>query len=429
MTKQLARYDSYKDSGVEWLGQIPEEWMLKKGKYIFVDYVEKNHPNDELLSVTQDQGVVPRSMVENRMVMPSGNLHTFKFIEKGDFAISLRSFEGGFEYCYHDGIISPAYTVLKSIISINNDYYKYLFKSDSFISGLQTCTVGIREGKNISYEEFAANFLPIPEHEEQQRIADFLDKKTAQIDEAIAQKEKMIELLKEYRQVTINNAVTKGLDPNIPMKDSGVEWLGEIPAHWQVKKLKYLTSFINRGITPNYTEHSEYKVVNQATFSKGFIDIDSMKFHHNKNISSTSRGVINENDLLIASTGGGVLGKVAYINIPVEKFIADSHVTIIRNNDRQSNKFLYYFYSVNFALINAILAQGSTNQTELQRDWLINMFLSSPPIEEQKQIADFLDKKTIQIDAAITFKQSEIEKLKEYKATLIDSAVIGKIKV
>ena len=211
--------------------------------------------------------------------------------------------------------------------------------------------------------------------------------------------------------------------------DSGIEWLGEIPAHWEIKKLKYLTSFINRGITPNYTEYSEYKVVNQATFSKGFLDIDAMRFHNNKNMSNTSRGIVNENDLLIASTGGGVLGKVAYINTQVNNFVADSHVTMIRNNDLQSNKFLYYFYSVNFDLINTVLAQGSTNQTELQRDWLINMFLSSPPIEEQKQIVDFLDKKTAQLDDAILLKQSEIEKLKEYKATLIDSSVTGKIKI
>lgn len=206
-------------------------------------------------------------------------------------------------------------------------------------------------------------------------------------------------------------------------KDSGAEWLGQIPAHWEIKKLKYLTSFINRGITPNYTEYSEYKVVNQATFSKGFLDIDAMRFHNNKNMSNTRRGIVNENDLLIASTGGGVLGKVAYINIQVNNFVADSHVTIIRNNDLQSNKFLYYFYSVNFDLINAVLAQGSTNQTELQRDWLINMFLPSPPLEEQQRIADFLDKKTAQIDEAITQKEKMIELLKEYRQVTINNAV------
>ena len=133
------KYSAYKDSGVEWLGQIPEHWQAIKMKYLFRDVSEKNKPEAELLSVTQDKGVVPRTWVESRMVMPSGNLESFKFIQKGDFAISLRSFEGGLEYCHHDGIISPAYTVLKKKKGLIDGYYKYLFKSKSFISEFKMC--------------------------------------------------------------------------------------------------------------------------------------------------------------------------------------------------------------------------------------------------------------------------------------------------
>ena len=152
-TVKLRKYPAHKDTGVEWLGIIPEHWGCIRMKHLFRDFSAKNRSEAELLSVTQTQGVVPRVWVENRMVMPSGNLGSFKFIEKGDFAISLRSFEGGLEYCHHDGIISPAYTVLKTKRKIDSQYYKYLFKSFSFISELQTSVVGIREGKNISYPE------------------------------------------------------------------------------------------------------------------------------------------------------------------------------------------------------------------------------------------------------------------------------------
>ena len=198
-----------KDSGVEWIGQVPEHWEVKKMKFLFKDTSIKNKPDATLLSVTQNRGVIPRNWLEERTVMPSGNLETFKFIQKDDFAISLRSFEGGLEICHHDGIISPAYTVLKYDKKfLNNGYYKYLFKCQKFISEIQTSIVGIREGKNISYEELKYSFLPIPQIIEQQKIAQFLDEKTAKIDQAIALKTAHIEKLKEYKSVLINDVVT-----------------------------------------------------------------------------------------------------------------------------------------------------------------------------------------------------------------------------
>ena len=276
---KMPTYEAYKDSGVEWLGEVPSEWPVLKMRYLYRDTSIKNRPNETLLSVTQDKGVVPRDWVENRMVMPSGNLESFKFIEEGDFAISLRSFEGGLEYCHHAGIISPAYTVLKSIKNgLTKGYYKYLFKSQAFISELQTSIVGIREGKNVSYEELKYSYLPIPSSDQQTLIANFLDQKTAQIDEAIAIKEQQIALLKERKQIIIQKAVTQGLDPDVPMKDSGVDWIGEIPADWVVKRLKQV-AFIQNGqvdpksiqfrkevlIAPNHIESGTGKILYKET--------------------------------------------------------------------------------------------------------------------------------------------------------------------
>lgn len=200
--------EKMKDSGVEWLGEIPEQWQAIKMKYLFRDVSEKNKPEAELLSVTQDQGVVPRTWVENRMVMPSGNLESFKFIQKGDFAISLRSFEGGLEYCHHDGIISPAYTVLKKKKGLIDGYYKYLFKSKSFISEIQTSVVGIREGKNISYFELSYSLLPIPSPEEQTAIVTHIETQSTKIDKAIKLQEQQIVKLKELKSTLIDSAVT-----------------------------------------------------------------------------------------------------------------------------------------------------------------------------------------------------------------------------
>ena len=209
-------------------------------------------------------------------------------------------------------------------------------------------------------------------------------------------------------------------------RDSGVEWLGEIPEHWEVKKLKMITSFINRGVTPNYVENSNYKVINQATFSKGYFDLLNIKFTKDKDFSGLnfSKGIVERNDILLASTGGGVLGKVAFVDFDDNTFQADSHVTIIRGTEPEfMSKYYYYILSISYELINGILAQGSTNQTELQRDWLINFKFPVPTFSEQTTISAYLDHKTAQIESAIGIKQKQIELLKERRQILIHRAV------
>jgi type I restriction enzyme S subunit len=209
-------------------------------------------------------------------------------------------------------------------------------------------------------------------------------------------------------------------------KPSGVEWLGEIPEHWDVKKLKVITSFINRGVTPNYVESSNYKVINQATFSKGYFDLLNIKFTNDKYFSGLnfSKGIVEKNDILLASTGGGVLGKVAFVDFDDKTFQADSHVTLIRGAKPEfMSKYYYYILSISFDLINGLLAQGSTNQTELQRDWLRNYKFPVPLFSEQTAIAAFLDHKTSQIDQAIGIKEKQIEPLKERRQILIHRAV------
>ena len=193
----MHRYESYKPSGAAWLGDIPSHWDTVPAKRLFREVSEKNHPTAQLLSVTQEQGVLPRDQLEQRVVMPTGQLQTFKLVRSDDFVISLRSFQGGIEYSAYTGLVSPAYTVLRKQKQANSRYLKHLLKSRSFISELNTSVTGIREGKNISFSEMSYSLLPIPEQSEQEKIADILDLKTAEIDAAIAKKERLIELLDE----------------------------------------------------------------------------------------------------------------------------------------------------------------------------------------------------------------------------------------
>ena len=417
------KYPAYKDSGVEWLGEIPEHWEAVRMKYLFRDFSEKNKPDAELLSVTQDQGVVPRTWVENRMVMPSGNLESFKFICKGDFATSLRSFEGGLEYCHHDGIISPAYTVLKKKNGLVDGYYKYLFKSKSFISEIQTSVVGIREGKNISYPELSYSLLPIPSTREQTAIATFLDTKTAQIDRAIAQKERMIDLLKERKQIIIQDLVTGKKVWNekentwtkpAKVKDSGVEWIGEIPEGWEVNRLKFVLKLTNEKEISSNTD-LQYL---------GMENIESKTGRYIKT-NTEVEGLANK-----FYTGDILFGKLrpylAKIYLAEFDGICSTEFLVYQHPNAR------YFAKLLLSDIFIQVVDGSTYGAKMPRassEFIGNLYIPIPPELEQATIVTHIEAQSTKINKAIDLQEQQIEKLKELKATLIDSAVTGKIKV
>ena len=426
----MRRYDSYKDSGVEWLGKVPSHWEVKKMKFLFQDTSIKNKPDETLLSVTQNRGVIPRDWLEERTVMPSGSLETFKFIEKDDFAISLRSFEGGLEICHHDGIISPAYTVLKyNKKLLNNGYYKYLFKCQKFISEMQTSIVGIREGKNISYEELKYSFLPIPQTNEQQKISQFLDDKTAKIDQAVDLAEKQIALLKEHKQILIQNAVTRGLNPDVPLKDSGVEWIGQVPEHWDVKKLKYLAKLSpsKSEITCNHEESCSFIPMEKLKLNTLILD----EIKQIKNVYSAYT-YFRDEDLLIAKVTPCFENKNFAIakNLVNSIGFGSSEIYVLRAYNNLFNKFLFYrLQEQNFMEIAISKMSGTGGLKRVPSEFINNFQLALPPLCEQQKIADYLDTQTAKIDQAIALKTAHIEKLKEYKSVLINDVVTGKVRV
>ncbi len=210
------------------------------------------------------------------------------------------------------------------------------------------------------------------------------------------------------------------LQPYPQYKDSGVEWLGAVPEGWEIKKLKNLTTFINRGTPPNYVEKSDTVVVNQATFSKGYWNDSDYRFHDSE---GSERGILREGDILLASTGGGVLGKTWFYEGTEQRAMADSHVTILRTESRFYSRYLYYFLDINFDLINGKLSQGATNQIELQKGWLKNFEFLLPTSQETQEIVNFLDVETDKIDKLICRLQQQIQLLQEYRQKIITQAV------
>ncbi|WP_429183009.1 restriction endonuclease subunit S [Aeromonas rivipollensis] len=241
LTGKYHSYPEYKDSGIAWLGNAPSHWAVFHGKRLLTQCRETARPESTQLAASQAYGVIPQSllmeMTGNKVMLALKGTDNFKHVSENDFVISLRSFEGGIEHSSYSGCVSPAYTVLQAVKPIYPWFYRYLFKSSPYIAALQASTDSLRDGKSITFEQFGAISLPLPSHEEQRTIAAFLDYETARIDRLIAQQQRLIELLKEKRQAVISHAVTKGLNPNAPMKDSGVEWLGQVPEHWGASRV------------------------------------------------------------------------------------------------------------------------------------------------------------------------------------------------
>lgn len=426
----MQRYDTYKDSGVKWLGEIPSHWEVRKNKYLFRESDERNVGRKyQLLSFSKSKGIIPYNETNDKEYSAE-DISSYKVLHVGQLLENrLQAWNGMFASSKIEGCVSPDYSVFNPIGNqVNVDYYAYLFRTDLYIEQWANASKGVGAGFNRLYTpQFGSIYSLFPPRNEQDAIVSYLDEKMAKIDAAIAQQQKMIDLLNERKQIIINRAVTKGLNPNAKMKDSGVEWIGEVPEHWEVRRLKTLFNYISRGITPNYVEQSNSRVVNQATFSKGYFDRYNQRFTVAMEYNDS---FVRNGDILMASTGGGVLGKVYYFEGQEDNNVADSHVTIIRTDNKEVNgKFYCYLFSTQYDMINAVMAKGSTNQTELQRQELTSLFVPVPTRKEQDEIVKHLDTLSEQIETIIVQYRNQISLLQERKQIVINEVVTGKVRV
>ena len=333
--------------------------------------------------------------------------------------------------CYYlpkdftEGNVNQHVCIIRPTSKVLSPYLYYCLISNEGQQKIDLTQTGAnREG--LSKEDICNFEFDIPPLEEQGRIVSYLNDKTGKIDARISLLSKKRDAYQRLKKALISRVVTKGLNPNAKFKPSGVDWIGEIPEGWKVKRIKEICGFVSRGTNPDYVDESKYKVMNQATFSKGYIDDSIVRY----TCKPSADANIKMGDLLIASTGGGVLGKVLYYNREDKFFYADSHVSILRNSKGENcMKFLYYVFSTKFAEINATMVKGSTNQTELQRNYLLAHEIPIPAKAEQQSIASYLDEKCSEIDANIANLEKQIEKYKELKRALISEVVTGKRRV
>lgn len=428
-----ATYDSYKDSGVDWLGEIPSDWDVEESKWLFSCRKEKANKNDEQLTASQKYGVIPQQVFmdleERRVTVVYLNPEILKHVEKGDFVISMRSFQGGIEYCDYTGSVSSAYVPLIPNNLIFSPFFKYLFKSSRYIEALQSTSNLVRDGQALRYDNFCMIPLPVVPNETQIKIANFLDQKTAQIDQAIALKQQQIEKLNEYKQIVIQNAVTKGLNPNVPMKNSGVDWIGDIPEHWEVKKLKYLIDSKAGYAFPSQQFSQEgISVIRISELNiNGSVDISNspkLPFSFAKFLEEFC---VVSGDILMAMTGG-TIGKVSIYRENKKSLLNQRVCKFIVKASLDKKLFWHFCNSLYWKNYIDFKANGGA-QPNISDNEIKKMYFPLPSISEQKTIANFLDEKTQNINQTIERYQTQIDRLKEYKNILINQAVTGKIKI
>lgn len=425
-----------KHSGIEWIGQIPKEWKVVRTKNVFSlgkDLVGNNSSQTQLLSLTT-KGIKKVSVGSTSGKVPN-SYDTYQLVHKGNLVFCLFDldcsavFSGVSNY---EGMISPAYKVVSMKKGFYPNYYGYWF--DYIFDGRKYKFLSKNIRYSLTYDEFAVLGIVAPKFEEQQKIADYLDKVCGEVDEMVALQETMIEELKAYKQSVITEAVTKGLNPNVPMRDSGIDWIGEIPEHWKFEPLKYCFGRRSEKNNPVKTEERLSLSIDKGVtlYAEKTTNLDRFKDDFTQyQLAYPNDIVLNCMNMIVGAVGlsnyMGCVSPVYYVIYPV----------------RQDINPLYYSYLLNIPTIRGVYyslgkgiyaierGEGRVNTCRLKVAYndFGRLDIPVPPLEEQKEITRFIQQKCSEIDFLIALKQAKIEELKEYKKSVIYEYVTGKKEV
>lgn len=413
-------YPTYKDSGIEWLGQIPTHWDLLRNKIFITEYdnvVGQDAYKYTLLSLTK-QGVIQRDIESGKGKFPK-EFDNYKIVESGNIIFCLFDVDEtprtvGLSSI--DGMITGAYNVF-SIKGINSQFYYYYFLAVDEAKALRPLYSGLR--KVVKTERFAGLRIPVPPEEEQRQIVAYLDYKSNKINERICQRERELQTLSELKQAEIAAVVTRGLDPNVPMKESGIEWLGKIPAHWEVRKIKNCLQERSEKGYPN-------EPILCATQSRGVIPqdmYDNRVVVVNKDFDKLKLVKCGDFVISLRSFQGGI--EYAYY----QGIISAAYTILTPKDKRNSEYFKHLFKSHDFIQLLQTCVTGIREGQNINYAMLAKHFIPIPPIEEQQKIVLYIKNRLYVIDEYIAKLKTEINYLQEYKQRLISDVVTGKVDV
>jgi len=429
------RYPEYKDSGVEWLGNVPDHWEVVRVRWLCE--IKKRIVGElgfDVLSITQ-RGIRIKDTESNDGQL-SMDYSKYQLVEVGDFAMNHMDLLTGYvDISPVQGVTSPDYRVfsLRNPVRCHAKFFLYLFQNGYLNKVFYPFGQGSSQlGRwRLPTEQFNDFWFPVPSFEEQSAIATFLDRETAKIDALVAEQEKLIALLQEKRQAVISHAVTKGLDPNVPMKDSGVEWLGEVPGHWEVSPLKFLAR-VGNGSTPN-RDNPHYwaedgfpwlnsSVVNQSevTEAERFVTPTALKECH--------LPIIEPPAVLVGITGQGkTRGMAAPLTFTAT---VNQHVAYIKpTQDRLGVDFLLRVLEAAYVHLRTESEGVGSTKGAITCEQLGAWRMPIPALREQSEIVSFLDRETAKLDTLMTEARTAIALLQERRTALISAAVTGQIDV
>jgi type I restriction enzyme S subunit len=429
------RYPTYKDSGVAWLGEVPGHWGIGQSRRLFALRNERALALDRQLTASQEHGVIYQDdfvrLQGRRVVEVIKGTDILKHVEPNDFVISMRSFQGGIEWCNVRGCISSAYVMLVPCDRVHGPFFSYLLKSRSYIQALQTTSNLVRDGQALRYDNFTQVDLPLVPLDEQTQIAAFLDRETAKIDALVAEQRRLMDLLKEKRQAVISHAVTRGLNPDAPLKPSGVEWLGEVPAHWEVLPVKFVTR-IGNGSTPSRENPDYWKDGDYPWLSSTVVNLDCVieaeEFVTMLALEECHLPQIIPPAVLIGITGQGRTRGMA-TTLLVEATI-NQHVAFLKPNQARLDVFfLRRIFDMAYPYLRRDSEAGGSTKGAITCAQIGNFKVAVPPLDEQVEIVSRTAQLSMEFDALTTEAQRAIDLLQERRTALISAAVTGQIDV
>jgi len=421
---KLAPYPEYKESGVSWLGKIPAHWDCLPHRAVFSEVKDQGHIDEPLLSVTIAKGIIPQSkLLANSSKKDSSNLDKskYKLVCPDDIVYNkMRAWQGAIGVSRYRGIVSPAYIVVRLRRAGNPNYFHYLLRTPLFAKEAERWSYGITPDMwSLRPEHFKLIYSCVPRHEEQTQIARFLDWKTAQINKFIRNKRRLIELLKEQKQNIINQAVTRGLDPKVKLKPSGVEWIGDIPEHWEVRRLKFLCHNLNEQ-TSEKQPGETYIALEHVESWTGRISLPDDEITFDSQVKRFQPG-----DVLF----GKLRPYLAKVTRPQTAGVCVGEFLVLRATGDVSADFLEQKLRSKRVID---LINSSTFGAKMPRaDWTFigNLKFAYPPADEQREILEHIQEKSAEIDQAISRAQREIELMREYRTRLISDVVTGQVDV
>lgn len=433
MIADLNPYSEYKISGQDWFGNVPRHWSVLPNRAIFSEVKDRNHPDEEMLSVTIKQGIVrQKALLADSSKKDSSNLNksAYKLIQPKDIAYNkMRAWQGAIGASDFRGIISPAYVVMRLRDNDNVPrYFHHLYRTPMFAKEAERWSYGITSDMwSLRPEHFKMIYTPEPPEEEQATIVRFLNWVNNRLGRAIKAKQKQIALLNEQKQAIIHHAVTRGLDPSVPLKPSGIDWLEAVPIYWQTSQLKRLSTKIGDGLhgTPQYVDQSPYHFINGNNLVNGTIRVKASTRCVSKSEFEKYKVVLDDSSLLMSING--TIGSVAcYRGEAVILGKSAAYINCNRELDRN-----YLFYLLQSPAIFNFLQQEVTGTTifNLSLASIRGLYIILPPITEQLNIVSYIENMIAPIITTVRNFEREIDLLREYRTRLIADVVTGKLDV